>query len=125
MATPTGEVTTVLTYGDMKQTFESLPARSHISQDSWEYIREIYSRRLDEYAQAFLGNWGESPVQQAFNPHEGQRRVMAGWCMPSREGLYTAFQIPSKHLQDSPPTPVEEDSVFAPREVEVVCGNSS
>jgi len=41
-------------------------------------------------------------------------------CTPSREGLYSAFQIPSKYLQDAPPISVEEDNVFAPRKVEVV-----
>ena len=43
-----------------------------------------------------------------------------GQCIPSREGLYSAFQIPSRYLQDAPPIPVEEDNVFAPRKLEKI-----
>ena len=40
-------------------------------------------------------------------------------CTPSREGLYTAFGISVPLFDD--PIPVKEDSVFAPRKVEVEC----
>ena len=49
----------------------------------------------------------------------GEASLYMAQCIPSREGLYSAFQIPQRYLEDAPSTPVEEDSVFAPREVEI------
>ena len=40
-------------------------------------------------------------------------------CTPNREGLYTGIGISVPLFDD--PIPVEEDSVFAPRKVEVEC----
>jgi hypothetical protein len=106
---------TVLTYGDMKQTFESLPERHHIDPGILEACRRA-ATAMNEFSAAFYG----SPMP-------------VGWCMPSREGLYTMgydeAQIHNHPLNPEEiiercvesPVPVEEDSVFAPREVEVEC----
>ena len=49
----------------------------------------------------------------------GVFRYRVAQCTPSREGLYTGIGISVPLFDD--PIPVEEDSVFAPRKVEVEC----
>jgi hypothetical protein len=121
MATPTGEITL---------EFEQLKISPHVL----SMIQE-FSRVRDEYDRAFFGDWGKSPVERELNPHEGQKRVLqamrygtylvgaSGWCMPSRKGLHTGIisREEAEGLWIDNPVPVEEDSVFAPREVEVEC----
>jgi len=101
MATAKDEVTTILGYGDIKQTWVTLDeAPKKISPEVWEHIRKLFADRSQ--------NWDEPWY-----------RTIAQ-CTPSREGLYSAVQIPSKYLQDAPPILVEEDNVFSLRKVEIV-----
>lgn len=98
MATAKGEVTTTLSYGDIKQTWVILDECSNISPKQWEYIRELTNHRMDAYARAFYAN-GSFYIGSS------------GLCMPSREHLHSmGYDVA---------VPVEEDNVFASRKVEI------
>lgn len=118
MTTAEGLVTTVLTYGDIKQTWEAFDPPK-IDDEILEVYRKVVSNhwleRIREYDRTFF---------------EGCT-ISIGWCMPSRDGLHTGgipcrlhdHALTAKEISELVfefPAPVEEDSVFAPREVEVV-----
>ena len=109
MAIPKGE--TVMTYGDMKQTWKVLDETPQdISEEDWKYIGELVAERSQIWARELLLEM-ESYPSQCLNPIAyamSQSRLSPGWCMPSREGRFTEG------------VPIEEDSIFAPREVDVI-----
>jgi len=106
----------VLNYWDIKQTW-IIDEQTEIYLEELERIATIIREHMGASDAYFLS----TPFR--FNPHDGQRWMMAGWCMPSREGLHTGInREEAEGLWIDAPDPVEEDSVFAPREVEVKCG---
>ena len=122
MATAKGEVTTVLTYGDIKQTW-IIDEIAEISPEAWENIVELFTENTLNWEHKVLST-PQADKGWVFNVRGVfGYRFASGWCMPSREGLHTGIsREEAEGLWIDNPSPVEEDNVFAPREAEVLVG---